>query len=130
MAGERPDCAGLQAGNGIGSMNDSTDDEEFFAIVIRMAVLYRLQERKYGAVDSAEDQRIFTKIRLLALRERGLDERSSFENDLNVTCRLFLEDQSGFIEMLVNRTLAGRGVITSSDVREARRISNSRGGPA
>ena len=111
-------------------MSDFADDEEFFLLVIRMAVLYRLQERKYGAVDSAEDQRIFTKIRLLALRERGLDERSRFENDLNATCRLFLEDQSGFVEMLVNRTLAGRGVITSSDLREARRISNSRGGPA
>ena len=111
-------------------MSESAGDEEFFATVIRMAVLYRLQERKYGAVDSAEDQRIFTKIRLLALRERGLDERSSFESDSNAACRLLLEDQSGFVEMLVNRTLAGRGVITSSDVREARRISNSRGGPA
>ena len=90
-------------------MSDFADDEEFFLLVIRMAVLYRLQERKYGAVGSAEDLSIFSKIRLLALRERGLDERSSFENDLNVTCRLFLEDQSGFIEMLVNRTLAGRG---------------------
>ena len=130
LAGERPDCAGLQAGNGIGSMRDFADDEEVFAIVVRMSVLYRLQEREYGAMDIAEDQSIFSKIRLLALRERGLDERSRFENDLNATCRLFLEDQSGFVEMLVNRTLAGRGVITSSDVCEARRISNSRGGPA
>lgn len=111
-------------------MSNSADDEEFFAIVIQMAVLYRLLERKCGAVGIAEDHGIFSKIRLLALRKRGLDVRSSFKNDLNTTCRLFLEDQSGFIEMLVNRTLAGRGIITSSDLREARRISNARGGPA
>jgi hypothetical protein len=103
-------------------MNDSADDEELLTIVIRMAVLYRLQEREYGAAHSSDDERIFLKIRSLVFCERGLDERSRFERDPGSTCSRLLEDQSGFVEMLVNRTLAGRAVITSSDLREARRI--------
>ena len=104
-------------------MNARVGAEEFFRIVIRMAVLYRLQEREYGAVGGSEDERIFSKIRARALREHGLDGRNC-KNDLDAPCRLLLEDQSGFLDMLVNRTLAGRGVITVSDVHEVRRILN------
>ncbi len=108
-------------------MSAIAGDEEFF-VVIRMAVLYRLQERKYGPAESRDSERLISKARSLALRERGLGGGQKFENDLDETCHRLLSDQSGYIEMLVNRTLAGRGVITASDVREARRILNAPGG--
>lgn len=111
-------------------MSDCTREDDFFSVVIRMAVLYRLQEREFGASEPREEVHIFSKVRSLALRERGLTERSKFENEPDATCRSLLDDESGFVEMLVNRTLAGRGVITSADVREVRRILNAPGGPA
>lgn len=111
-------------------MRATAGDDEFFLVVIRMAVLYRLQERKYGFAESRGSEQIISKARSLVLRERGLGGRQRFENDLDETCHRLLSDQSGYIEMLVNRTLAGRGVITASDVREARRILNAPGGAA